>query len=244
MLRCATTCSPRWRSARHATRLPFEPPLVSSHVRCAPHASAASLRRALKWRRPGPLVDAAHQRRHIQSQDVLAEHVGKFGLRHRVTAVPRHVETDERPAGVGAHRVRIRRFGLRCRRRLARDAGRGAHDGAAGSASVMVPSRSRSSGSTGLSSCSPYARQRRCVTLFGRCVPTADGGAWAAIPTPGAARTLGIPISPTWSRPQCRDPDRRRALCRAVPAAGDSWRPTAAGREVLARHSVVAARPS
>ena len=127
MLRCTTTCSPRWRSARQATRLPFEPPFVSTQVRWAPHASAASCAERLKRRRPDPLVDAVDQRRDIQGEHALAEHIGQLALSDRVTTVPRHVEPDVRPARVGAHRVRIRgrRLGRRRRRRSRR---RSAHD--------------------------------------------------------------------------------------------------------------------
>src|SRR3954452_13848637 len=41
-LRCTTTSRPRWASAMQATWLHCDAPPVTNHVRCAPHASAAS----------------------------------------------------------------------------------------------------------------------------------------------------------------------------------------------------------
>ena len=85
------------------------------------------LRRRLQRRRPEPLVDAAHQRRHIQTKHALPEHISELRLRHRITAVPGHVQPDKRPARVRTHRVRVRsrRLGRRRRRRSRR---RSAHD--------------------------------------------------------------------------------------------------------------------
>ena len=116
-LRCTTTCSPACASARHATWLPCEAPLMRNHVRRAPHASAASC--CARWNGVGsapasmPSISAGMSSSSARSPK--ASTIAGFG--RRTALVAGHVEAPGPALGVRAQRVEVghRLLGARLR---------------------------------------------------------------------------------------------------------------------------------